>query len=278
MYIVLGTDKKEYGPIDAATVERWIAERRATGSTLVRRATEPADAFKALSTFSEFQAVLNASVAPASPPVLAGTAGNPSTAPARPSNGLSIASFICGMASLTCAFLTGIPAIIMGHIAYARAGRQPARYGSRNLALAGLILGYVGCLVGTAFLAGLTLPAFAKAKARAQQFRCINNLKEIGLAARIYANENHEQYPSNFVAMSAQIANPAILICPGDSQHTPALSWADFTESANLSYEYVDRGGNPNPQQILFRCPYHHNVGLADGSVQQMGGRTRPNR
>ena len=41
-----------------------------------------------------------------------------------------------------------------------------------------------------AILASLLLPALAKAKAKAQSIQCRNNLKQLGIATTIYANEN----------------------------------------------------------------------------------------
>src|SRR6266508_4700774 len=46
-----------------------------------------------------------------------------------------------------------------------------------------------------AILAGLLLPALAKAKARAQRINCVSNLKQIGLAFRIYSNDHGDRFP-----------------------------------------------------------------------------------
>ncbi len=45
-----------------------------------------------------------------------------------------------------------------------------------------------------AILAGMLLPALAKAKSKAHQTACLNNLKQIGLATIMYVNE-FEKYP-----------------------------------------------------------------------------------
>src|ERR1700759_5003733 len=40
-----------------------------------------------------------------------------------------------------------------------------------------------------AILAAMLLPALAKAKAKAQNIRCVNNLKQMGLANRMYCDD-----------------------------------------------------------------------------------------
>ena len=49
-----------------------------------------------------------------------------------------------------------------------------------------------------AILAAMLLPALAKAKAKAQSIRCVNNLKQLGLANRMYVDEftDHFAYPN----------------------------------------------------------------------------------
>jgi hypothetical protein len=58
---------------------------------------------------------------------------------------LAIAALVCGVAQLVAGPLTGIPAIILGHIARSRI-RQTGEAGE-GMALAGLILGYIGLVL-----------------------------------------------------------------------------------------------------------------------------------
>jgi prepilin-type N-terminal cleavage/methylation domain-containing protein len=98
-----------------------------------------------------------------------------------------------------------------------------------------------------AILAGMLLPALAKAKAKAQKINCANNLKQVGLSFRQYATDQQDRFPQSlstneggcseyvtlangtgnplntywiYVTMSNELATPKTVVCPADSART----------------------------------------------------------
>ena len=126
-----------------------------------------------------------------------------------------------------------------------------------------------------AIMAGMTLPALAKAKDKAQSIQCINNLKQIGLAAKIYAVDHEDNFPPDLESVRDELASPRVLICPQDPS-APAfdgLSWETFSMEQS-SYEYLAAGqkdDGQNPDRVLARCRIHGHVCRMDGSVQASG-------
>jgi FtsZ-binding cell division protein ZapB len=118
--------------------------------------------------------------------------------------------------------------------------------------------------------------AMEDARQGALSTACVNNLKQIGLAARLWTNDSGgELLPPDFASMSAFLKLPKLLICPGDNSRQPAEGWASFT-SANSSYELLAASGSETePSRVLTRCPVHGHVGLIDGSVHQINSPER---
>src|SRR5256885_6673769 len=50
-----------------------------------------------------------------------------------------------------------------------------------------------------AILAAMLLPALARAKRKAQQANCVSNFKQMGLALRMYGDDNSEYLPPGIV-------------------------------------------------------------------------------
>ena len=117
-----------------------------------------------------------------------------------------------------------------------------------------------------AILAGMLLPALAKAKAKAQRIACVNNLKQVGIATRIYATDNQDRFPwqvpeleggsaeympsskykSNYkhwMALSNELSNPKVVRCPRDGNRNQANSFVEAKPRGAAGKTVVAFGG-----------------------------------
>jgi hypothetical protein len=122
------------------------------------------------------------------------------------------------------------------------------------------------------------LAAVDEARDRALSIQCSNNLKQLGLAVRVWSLDHQNMSPPDVLCLSNELGGSfKLLVCPADTARKPAPDAASFTP-ANTSYEYLaPMAPDTEPQRILFRCPIHGNIGLIDGSVQMRVGKEHPN-
>jgi len=149
----------------------------------------------------------------------------------------------------------------------------------------------------------MLLPALAKAKAKAQQINCVNNLKQVGVSFRIWGNDNGDRYPMRvpvgeggpfnqaaiaalnatgnspytyqvFQVMSNELGTPKIVICPSDGDRTAATNFGGhFSNLGNVAVSYFvgKDADESNPQQYLSG---DRNIGLGatwNGSAAPAG-------
>ncbi|MEO5802828.1 MAG: type II secretion system protein, partial [Verrucomicrobiota bacterium] len=135
-----------------------------------------------------------------------------------------------------------------------------------------------------AILAGLLLPALAKAKEKANRANCVSNQKQITLALRIWVDDNKGKYPWELMVTaggsfedtagnlsvyrhttiaSNEMSTPKILHCPSDRNRTFASNWVQFGSAGNkdqlISYalgvhQNMSSGTAPNADIQLGNC------------------------
>lgn len=89
-----------------------------------------------------------------------------------------------------------------------------------------------------AILAGLLMPALARAREEARKASCMNNEKQVGLQIAMYGNDNRQRYPSwrgNFDYVDQQIGAGAWSGLFGyDSSLSIALLYPDYADQHEL--------------------------------------------
>jgi prepilin-type N-terminal cleavage/methylation domain-containing protein/prepilin-type processing-associated H-X9-DG protein len=119
-----------------------------------------------------------------------------------------------------------------------------------------------------AILAGMLLPALARAKAKANNTVSQNNLHQFGISFRLWALDNKDKYPwqvtntsggslgssdwaDNFKVCSNEFGSMKILICPTDKTHRPGTNWATLLGEYNISYFIGKSAEETKPLTIL---------------------------
>ena len=135
-----------------------------------------------------------------------------------------------------------------------------------------VVVAVILCLLVLVVGLGIFLPALAKAKAKAQRISCVNNLKQIGIATRIYATDNQDRFPwqvpaeeridgrvysgsadslgkfeenwKHWQSLSNELSNPKVLRCPRDANRNQANSFVTKKPIGAAGNTIVPFGGD----------------------------------
>ena len=273
MYRILGADGKEYGPVNGEALRQWITEGRANAQTKVK--PEGGADWQTLASVPEFEAVFG--VSPGAPPPL------PAIPAEAKTSGLAITSLVLGI--LGFCGITAVAGLILGIVALVKINRSGGRLSGQGLAIAGICVSGFMLFVSIPIMAAMTLPALAQAKQRAQQINCVNNMKQLALAVRIYASDHNDQLPPAATwcdAIQSAVGSPKVFQCPSEPGRRCAYAFnaklagkkeGEFDPQTVLLFE-SDAGWNGSGGAAELK-PHKHssrtlNVALADGSVQQL--------
>ncbi len=123
-----------------------------------------------------------------------------------------------------------------------------------------------------AILAALFLPALATAKRRPSRINCVSELKQIGIAFRIWEGDHNDKYPmqvpvadggtmelaatgnvaATFLVMSNELSTPRFLVCFADTKRIAATNFSAGLNNSNISYFIgVEVTNEINPQMLL---------------------------
>jgi prepilin-type processing-associated H-X9-DG protein len=113
----------------------------------------------------------------------------------------------------------------------------------------------------------LVYPGGAADKRKAMRISCVNNLKQISLAFRIYAGDNRNRFPMNistnnqirvdenmtvleFFNRATNECRPFVFHCPADRQRNNAKDFTNF-KSENISYFVGLDSDTSSPNSML---------------------------
>ena len=137
-----------------------------------------------------------------------------------------------------------------------------------------------------AILAGMLLPALNNARARARKIHCINGLKQVGLAAELYAQDNNDNCPAAsragsyvktncpwYQLIEGQYLAKNVATCPADQDYRTfydgnrlgdSVKWTDFgkitfsweqsaglwNDSGTVLYKPANKSRLPKPSMV----------------------------
>jgi len=169
-----------------------------------------------------------------------------------------------------------------------RAAMKPRCSNQRNRALT---LTEVVVVFGLLVLLALMLaPAIDKTRPKAYRIICLNSLKQVGLACKVWAGDNGDKYPMQvsvtnggtmewiatgnvaacFQVMSNELSTPRVLYCPADIGQIAATNFTTDFNNGKISY-FIGLDADPSEPQMLLSGDDNFAVGgipVKSGLVQ----------
>jgi prepilin-type N-terminal cleavage/methylation domain-containing protein/prepilin-type processing-associated H-X9-DG protein len=127
-----------------------------------------------------------------------------------------------------------------------------------------------------AILGGLLLPAVSRAKLRVHGTSCLNNLKQIGLSVRMYADDNQDSFPGSahrtnswVAALQPYLTTTNLYRCPKDPDPTRRYSYAinDFLTAHPFGASHLDFSkmtSITDPTETFYMTESRPGIGVSD--------------
>jgi len=120
-------------------------------------------------------------------------------------DGKATASLILGILSILCfGLLTGLPAIILGHISRGNIEQSRGRLTGAGMALTGLILGYVSIISTILIIAAIAIPNLLRSKISANESAAASTVRTINTSQVSYSTT----YPEHGYARDLATLGP----------------------------------------------------------------------
>ncbi len=115
--------------------------------------------------------------------------------PDAKTSGFAITALVLAILSLfTCGLLI-LPALIFGIIAMVKIEKSGGKLKGKGFAITGLVTPAI--IFPMAMMLGILMPAIGKTRQLAQRIHCQANVKGLGCAMQVYANDYNEKYPAS---------------------------------------------------------------------------------
>ena len=120
-------------------------------------------------------------------------------------------------------------------------------------------------------LIAVLFPSTNTPKRKARRITCVNNLKQVGLALKIWEGNHNDYAPQGlsitnggakellltgnvagyFRSMSAELTTPRLLYCPADNEHDIAVNFTNLSNH-EVSYFVAPNAVDSQPNRLLF--------------------------
>lgn len=199
--------------------------------------------------------------------------------PVQKTSGLAVGALVCGIVGFVIPPV-GLVGLVLGIVALSKR-RSPTEPG-KGQAIAGVVCGGLSLLM-LPCLISILLPSLNRARESASRIKCASNMKQIGLALKMYANDDPRTYkfPADLALLAkTQDLGLQAFVCPSSEDTIPTGSTLGELQtqlkhgSGCCSYIYVPGfTDNASPDVILLYEPLTNhdkdgaNFLYADGHV-----------